>query len=152
MEEEQKELMQKQLFELTKISMEVDRIREAVNPDYPNIEDAIKSGRRDISRYFDRIHDNLFTFNNMLIAGYFALTQLKTDVSKFIILIPIFNLAIFIFIDYLMMEFSRSNANMGETPIDKIPDIGKKSKQATLLSLLTIITTLTVTVVFVRYL
>lgn len=152
MDKEQKELMQKQLIELTKISMEIDRIREVVSPDYPNIEDAIKSGKQDINRYFDRIHDNLFTFNNMLIAGYFTLTQLKTDVSKFVILIPICNLAIFIFIDYLMMEYSRASANIGETPINEIPHIGKKSQRATLLSLLSIITTLVVTVWFIRYL
>jgi hypothetical protein len=152
MNDEQEQLMRRQLVELTRIKDEVDRIREVVSPDYPNIEDAIKSGKQDITKYFDRIHDNLFTFNNMLIAGYFALIQLKVDTSKFVILIPIINLVIFIIIDYLMMQFSRANANIGETPIDKIPDIGKKSERATQLSLVTIVTTLIVTIVFICYL
>lgn len=30
-----------------------------------------------ITKYFDRIHDNLSSYNNVLIGGYFALTQLK---------------------------------------------------------------------------
>lgn len=152
MDKEQELLMKKQLVELTRIKEEVDRIREVVRPDYPNGEDAMKSGKQDISRYFDRIHDNLFTFNNMLIAGYFTLTQLKADVSKFVVLIPICNLVIFILIDYLMMEYSRANANIGETPINEIPDIGKKADRATSLSILTIITTLIVTVLFICYL
>lgn len=152
MDKEQELLMKQQLVELTRIKNEVDRIREVVSPDYPNIEDAIKSGKQDITKYFDRIHDNLFTLNNMLIAGYFALIQLKVDVSKFVILIPIANLAIFIIIDYLMMQYSRANAYIGETPINEIPSIGKKSERATQLSLITIVTTLIVTIVFICYL
>jgi len=152
MDKEQEALMKQQLVQLVRIKDEVDKIRETISPDYPNIEDAIKSGKQDITKYFDRIHDNLFTFNNMLIAGYFALIQLKVDISKFVILIPIVNLAIFIFIDYLMMEYSRANANIGETLVDKIPEIGKKSERATQLSFITIVTTLIVTIVFICYL
>lgn len=39
-------------------------------------------GVRDIIKYFDRIHSNLFTYNNILIAGFFTLAQLNIVIQN----------------------------------------------------------------------
>lgn len=67
-------------------------------------------GVRDIFKYFDRINDKLFTFNNILIAGFFAIGKLKDGIPMWLIIIPILNLGFFIFIEYMIMEKSRMEA------------------------------------------
>lgn len=42
-----------------------------------NLKEQEKQGSRDILRYYDRIHDKLFSFNNMLIAGYFVIIAVR---------------------------------------------------------------------------
>lgn len=74
---------------------------------------------RDIVKYFDRIHDNLFTYNNILIAGFFTLGQLNIIISKWSILIPICNLWFLIYIDFRMMEKSRFEASIMSQPFEK---------------------------------
>lgn len=38
-----------------------------------------KQGLRDILRYYDRIHDKLFSFSNMLIVGYFVIIAMPNS-------------------------------------------------------------------------
>ncbi|WP_320973886.1 hypothetical protein [Dysgonomonas capnocytophagoides] len=67
-----------------------------------------KEGIRDTARYFDRIHDKLFTFNNMLIVSYFVLIALPNGkTSPWYILIPVLNMLYLTFIDYRMMIRAR---------------------------------------------
>lgn len=111
-----------------------------------------EEGIRDIVKYFDRIHDNLFTYNNLLIGAFFALAQFQTNISRWTILIPITNLWFLIYIDYRMMEKSRYEASIMTQPFDTLKKHGKKIRNTTLLSLLSIVTTFTVTVSFLYYL
>ena len=73
-----------------------------------NLKEQEKQGSRDILRYYDRIHDKLFSFNNMLIAGYFVIIAMpNSQTSPWWILLPIFNMLNLVFVDYEMMQKSR---------------------------------------------
>ena|SRR2546428_3395328 len=111
-----------------------------------------EDGVREIVKYFDRIHSNLFTYNNILIAGFFTLAQLNIVISKWTILIPICNLWFLIYIDYRMMEKSRFEASITTQPLNKFNQHGKHINNTNLLSLFSIFTTLCVTVAFLYYL
>lgn len=62
---------------------------------------------KNILSHFNRIHDKLFTSNNIFIAGYFALSRVQPDTSILVIIVPLLNLIFLILIEYLMMEKSR---------------------------------------------
>lgn len=108
-------------------------------------EDATKN----ILNHFNRIHDKLFTFNNILIAGYFALSRIETEINNKVIMVPLFNLIFLIFIEYLMMEKSRKEAGVDELNSDEFVEFAqKKDIQTTQYSLLAIATTLAVFLYF----
>ena len=135
-------------FDIGKIQREIDEANERDASWKAMEEDALK----DIGKYFDRIHDNLFTYNNLLIGGFFALAQLQTTISRWTILIPIINLWFLIWIDYRMMEKSRYEASIRSQPFETFDKHGKYISNTNLLSLLSIVTTLFVTVSFLYYL
>lgn len=111
-------------------------------------EDALKK----IVKYFDRINDKLFTFNNILIGGYFALGKLIESVSVWTILIPIANLVILLYLEYQMMEMARFESSIAEKYPDEIEKHKDKILHANLWSLFAMMTTLVVTGFFVYYL
>ena len=111
-----------------------------------------EKGKERILYYFDKIHSNLFNYNNLLIAGFFALTQLNISISKWSILVPIINLWILVFIDYRLMEMSRFESNIRNQPIDKINNQSKSIQNTNLFSLVSIISTLITTIIFIIYL
>lgn len=111
-----------------------------------------EDGVRDILKYFDRIHDNLFNYNNLLIGGFFALAQLQKDIPTWTILIPIMNLWILVIIEYRMMEKSRFDASVTQQPFNTFNKYGKKIQNTNLISLFSIATTLVVTAAFLYYL
>ena len=106
----------------------------------------------EIVKYFDRIHDNLFTYNNLLIGAFFALAQLHVTVSKWTIIIPVINLWFLIYVDYRMMEKARYEASIMSQPFDTYDKHGKELTNTNLLSLMSIITTMIVTIAFLYYL
>ena len=104
-------------------------------------EDAVKN----ILSHFNRINDKLFTFNNILIGGYFALSRIEDDINIKVILVPLLNLIFLIFLEYLMMEKSRKEASVDELGLDEFVFFAKnKETRTTLFSLLAIISTLSV--------
>jgi hypothetical protein len=107
---------------------------------------------KNMLKHFDRIHDKLFSFNNILIAGYFALSKLLNDISVFLILIPIANLLILLYIEYSMMEKCRFESQITKQSPANIEKWGKSINKTNLISLLSICTTAVVTVIFLRYL
>ncbi len=111
-----------------------------------------EEGVRDILKYFDRIHDNLSNYNNLLIGAFFALAQLQQNVSRWTILIPVVNLWFLIYINYRLMEKSRFEASICSQPFDFIAKQDKKLTVTNLLSLLSIVTTFIVTLSFLYYL
>ena len=111
-----------------------------------SLEKQAYDGTRDILKYFDRIHDKLFTFNNIIIAGFFAIAKLKDGVPMWFISVPIVNLGVIIYIEFKMMEKSRMEAKLLET--FNTADHGSNISSTTRYSLLIIFTTFLVTAFF----
>jgi hypothetical protein len=112
---------------------------------YENLIKTEEEGVKNILKYFDRIHDKLFAFNNILIAGYFALTKLVDSISTLIIIIPLINLGFLIFIEYQMMEKSRFEANVRSKNYSQINKQGHSIRMTNLYSLTAIVLTAIVT-------
>lgn len=106
---------------------------------------------KDVAKYFDRINDKLFSYNNMLIAGYFALVALS-KLHYLYLLIPVVNLGTLIAVDWYMMEYKRIESTADSNTTAKNRMAGKKSNRATLLTLFTMLTTAVVTYFFITFL
>ena len=111
-------------------------------------EEALKN----MLKHFDRIHDKLFNFNNILIAGYFALSKLEKEISLATIFIPIANLIVLLYIEYKMMEKSRFESSITEKTPTEIEQWGKRITRTNQYSLLAICSTSIVTMWFLYYL
>ncbi|KAF2516262.1 hypothetical protein E0W68_12065 [Flavobacterium salilacus subsp. salilacus] len=107
-----------------------------------------EDGLQNLLKHFDRIHDNLFNYNNLLIGGFFALAQFQDNIPRWTIVIPLMNLWFLILIEYRMMEKSRFEASITQQPIHLIDKYGESINKTNLFSLLSIITTLFVTICF----
>ncbi|MFD2584240.1 hypothetical protein ACFSR6_17175 [Pedobacter vanadiisoli] len=71
-----------------------------------------ESGIADTQKYFDRIHDKLFSSNSLLIGGYFALIAIRKDVPNWRIIVPLINSGFLLLIDYRMMVKARIQASI----------------------------------------
>ena len=107
-----------------------------------------EEGLKNVLKYFDRIHDKLFTFNNILIAGYFALSKIENSMSSNFILIPLFNLGFLLYIEARMIEKSRFEPNIKKKSSSDIDQFGKRVNNTNRLSLLALASTLFVTCFF----
>lgn len=88
---------------------------------------------------FDRIHDKVFNFNNILIAVYMVLGTFpsETPVLKlWTVFFPIFNLIFLIYLEILQMGIHRFAANEKDWTEKERKDYVKKINRQTLLSLL----------------
>lgn len=45
--------------------------------EYSEFDNTTEQGKKNILKYFDRIHDKLFTFNNIMIAGFLLYQKSK---------------------------------------------------------------------------
>ncbi len=127
---------------------EIDKTIKEVEETMARFTAIEKNGKEKILHYFDRIHNHLFTFNNLMIAGFFTLSQLKVNVPVWMIIIPLINLWFLIYVEYRMMEKSRFESNIMSQPKSKLDKYGKSINRTTLISLLSIIASLVVTIVF----
>lgn len=128
---------------------ELDDIFKDIDEITKNFKEQEKQGQRDILRYYDRIHDKLFSFNNMLIAGYFVIIAMpNSTMSPWWMILPIINMLHLVFVDYEMMEKSRFDSNIMNKSEKEIYQYGKRISKTTLRSLFTIISTLTTTIIF----
>ncbi|QEE49630.1 hypothetical protein FUA48_08550 [Flavobacterium alkalisoli] len=106
----------------------------------------------DITKYFDRIHDYISNYNNLLIGAFFALAQFQENISRWTILFPVLNLWFLILINYRQMENARFLADINNKPVGEVVKYGKSISRTNGLSLLAILSTLIVTVAFLCYL
>jgi hypothetical protein len=128
---------------------ELDNIFKDIDEITKNFKEQEKQGQRDILRYYDRIHDKLFSFNNMLIAGYFVIIAMpNSTMSPWWMILPIINMLHLVFVDYEMMEKSRFDSNIMNKSEKEIYQYGKRISKTTLRSLFTIISTLITTIIF----
>lgn len=131
--------------ELARIDKEVQEIDERMKK-------REEIGLANVLKHFDRIHDKLFTFNNILIAGYFTLSKIEPTVPVKTILIPILNLCFLIFIEYRQMEKSRFESSIRSKNMTEINKYGKGINKTNQYSLTSILTTAIVTLAFLYYL
>jgi hypothetical protein len=136
---------------MSNFSEELEEIDKRVAETMENMKKTEEEGLQNTLKHFDRIHDKLFDFNNILIAGYFALSAIKHDVPIKSILIPIINMLFLIFIEYRMMEKSRFQSDIRNKRQDEITKWGKGIAKTNLYSLFIIITTFVVIGVFLWY-
>lgn len=145
--------MEKQEQLLVWIDEKLEEIRDKVASPSANFDRTEDEGYKGILDHFNRIHDKLFSFNNILIAGFFALIQLNTNLSHWIILFPIINLGVLVVIEWIMMETSRSKANIKNIPLNEINlTFSKWNNRSTNASLFAIVSTLVVIIFFIFYL
>lgn len=64
------------------------------------MERAEEAGIADTQKYFDRMHDKVFSLNNLLIAAYFALIAFRKDVPRWSLVTPTLNCILLLYIDY----------------------------------------------------
>ncbi len=124
---------------------EIEKGLKASNDKWLKIEE---EGIKNILKHFDRIQDKLFTFNNILIAGYFVMAKFEHHGSLKMILIPIANLIILIAIEFIMMERSRFQSRIKSVDRSEIEFRNQKGDRATLFSALIILSTSVVTGIF----
>ena len=111
-----------------------------------------QEGLKNLLKHFDRLHDKLFSFNNILIAGFFALSQIGKNVSPWTIIIPLINLCFLVLIEYRMMNKCRFEAEIkSKTPEENIM-WAKGIRNTNRYSLATILTTAIVTIFFLIFL
>jgi hypothetical protein len=54
-------------------NQEIDEMQKEVEESYERTKKGEEESVKQIWKHFDRINDKLFTFNNIMIAGFFAL-------------------------------------------------------------------------------
>jgi len=109
-----------------------------------------KEGIKNTVKYFDRIHDKLFSFNNMLIAAYFVIIAFpNSTVSPWLIAVPVINMLYLIFIEYRMLLRSRFQSVIKSKGIEEISKDSEKMSKTNRYSLQAISITLVVTVIFI---
>lgn len=128
------------------ISEELKKTDEIIK----NFKEQEKQGQRDILRYYDRIHDKLFSFNNMLIAGYFVIIAMpNSTINPWWMILPVINMLLLVFVDYEMMEKSRFESDIMNKSNKEICQYGKKISKTTFRSLFTFFSTLAITIIFI---
>ncbi|PVH26309.1 hypothetical protein [Sphingobacterium corticibacter] len=111
-----------------------------------------ESGIVDTQKYFDRIHDKVFSLNNILIAAYFALIAFRKDIPDWIFVIPIANSLMLLNIDYRMLARARTQSKITEIPGTDVEKFNRLLYKTNLYSLLSIWSTIMVTLLFAYFL
>jgi len=92
-----------------------------------------------IQASFDRIHDKVFNFNNILIATYMVLGTFPNEspiLKLWTVIFPVFNLIFLILLEIRQMGIHRFAANEKAWTDKERNQYGKKINSQTLLSLL----------------
>lgn len=136
-------------LDVEKSLAEMEETFKEIEKTMASMEKKAYDGTRDILKYFDRIHDKLFTFNNIMIVGFFTLSKLKNNVPIELIFVPLINLVILIYIEYKMMQKSRFEAEILDVNFEEIPKLGNMISKTNSYSLLSIFSTFIVTLFFI---
>jgi len=107
-----------------------------------------ESGIADTQKYFDRMHDKVFSLNNLLIAAYFALIAIRKDVPNWSLVIPSLNSVLLLYVDYRMLLRARIQANITKVDGETREKYGSLQNATNLYSLLSIFSTLAVLLIF----
>ncbi len=128
----------------------LDKIDKRMDKLEKEMKDIEKEGIKNTLKYFDRIHDKLFTLNNMFIAAYFVIIIIpNSNISTWLFLVPIFNMLFLLYIDYRLLKRSRFQSVFKSKNSEDVNKQTKEMDKTNLYSLLTIWTTIIVTLVFI---
>lgn len=125
-------------FETEKLFSESDKL-------ISKAESRVENSQNQIQNTFDRIHDKVFNFNNILIGVYLVLATFpdKSPILRlWIAIFPIMNLIYLVFIDIRQMEIHRFTSRELEWTEDEREEYGKKISKQTYLSLIALITSI----------
>jgi len=118
-------------YELNEMCSESDKL-------ISRAEDRVENSLNQIQNTFDRIHDKVFNFNNIMIGVYLVLATFpdKTPTLKlWVAIFPIINLIYLVFIDIRQMEIHRFASRELEWSSEEREEYGKRIRQQTNLSL-----------------
>ena len=102
----------------------------------------VEHATNQIQNTFDRVHDKIFNFNNILIGAFLVLGTFPNEtphVKLWTIIFPIFNMAFMIYIDIKQMEIHRYAAGEQEWNNTEREKYGQKINKQTRLSLLSLL-------------
>lgn len=103
------------------------------------VERRVEYSTNQIQNSFDRIHDKVFNFNNILIATFMVLGTFPNEapiLPLFTVIFPIINLIFLIWLEIRQMEIHRFTSNEEKWTSVERESLGQKIKNQTLLSLL----------------
>lgn len=131
--------------DIKKIMAELDSNMSNLEKEMDDIE---KEGIKNTLKYFDRIHDKLYSLNNMLIVSYLVIIVIpNSNISPWLFSVPILNMLFLLYIDYRLLRRSRFQAIIKSKGISEIETQNRYMDKTNLYSLLTIWTTVIVTLV-----
>jgi hypothetical protein len=103
------------------------------------VDERVEHSTNQIQNSFDRIHDKVFNFNNILIATFMVLGTFPSNspiLELWTVVFPILNLIFLVFLEIRQMEIHRFAANEKEWTDIERSQYDKKINSQTLLSLL----------------
>ena len=103
------------------------------------IDKRVEYSTNQIQNSFDRIHDKVFNFNNILIATFMVLSTYPSKspiLDLWAVVFPIFNLIFLLYLEIRQMEIHRFAAKERDWTDIERNEYGKKLNSQTLLSLL----------------
>ncbi len=147
MEKESLKLLEEINKTLTKINARQDTLEVFAesNKLLEKSDRRVESALNQIQSTFDRIHDKVFNFNNILIGAYLVLGTFPSNSPKlklWTIIFPILNLLFLIFIDIRQMEIHRFASKEQEWSTKQREQFGKKINKQTMLSLFALLLSL----------
>jgi hypothetical protein len=102
----------------------------------------VEYSRNQIQNTFDRIHDKVFNFNNILIGVYLVLGTFPSESPKlniWTVIFPLINLGYLVYIEIRQMEIHRFAAKEQEWTSDEREEYGKRIDRQTMLSLFALV-------------
>ena len=129
---------------LKQISETLQKInsRQEIEELFEKSDSRVEKALNQIQSAFDRIHDKIFDFNNILIGVYLVLGTFPSDSPKlniWTIVFPIVNLVYLVYIDIRQMEIHRFASREQEWTSVQREEYGKRISKQTLLSLLALV-------------
>ncbi len=106
------------------------------------VDERVEQSTRQIQNSFDRIHDKIFNFNNIMIGAYLVLGTFPTEspiLPLWTIIFPIVILIYLVIIEIRQMEIHRFASNEKNWTEADRTKFGKKIDSQTILSLLALV-------------
>jgi hypothetical protein len=140
MEKESLKILEQINKSLTEINIrqKTDEMISDTNKLFDKSDRRVEKALEQIQNTFDRIHDKVFNFNNIMIGAFLVLSTFPSDhpiVELWTIIFPTLNMAFMIYIDYRQMEIHRYAAGEQDWTNLEREEYGNKINKQTLLSL-----------------